>query len=67
MTTSQDGYEIVLSLLHEFSKTGGKNIDEFTLWLIRRKAFELQQQRDIIKQNILQQANEFQKQKEVKQ
>lgn len=68
MIQTESGYDIVLSLLHEYTKTTtNPQIDAFTLWLLRRKIYDLQQQKEIIRHKILQDSEEFQKQKEVKQ
>ena len=59
MTTDNQGYQIVLSLLHEYTRTTtSPSIDGFSLWLLRRQAHELQQQREVIRQKILQEADE---------
>ena len=66
--TTQDGYDIVLSLIHEYTKTQSPphTIDSLTLWLLRRKVYELQQHRENVRNKILQEADEFSKQKELK-
>ena len=68
-STTTDGYDIVFSLIHEYTKTQSSphTIDGLTLWLLRRKVYELQQHKDVIRNKILQEADEFSKQKEMKQ
>lgn len=68
MTTSQDGYDLILSLIHEFTKTQAQphTLDSFTLFLLRRKVYDLQQQREVIRHKILSEVDDFSKQKEVK-
>lgn len=66
--TNSEAYQIILSVLHEYIKTTtNPTIDGFTLFLLRKQASDLQQQREVIRNTILQQADEFSKQKGVKQ
>ena len=66
--TNSEGYQIILSVLHEYIKTTtNPTIDGFSIFLLRKQAYDLQQQKEIIRNAILQDTDKYSKQKEVKQ
>ena len=66
-TQTESGYNVILSLIHAYTlTTNSPSVDGFTLFILRRQAMELQNQREIIKEKILQEADKYIQNKEVK-
>lgn len=56
-TSIEQGYQIFLSIIHEYERTAEKpTLDGFTTWLVRRQAYELEQYKKHLEQRVKSQA-----------